>query len=70
MYFFQDLKKVSCVFVLAKCTYMYEQMLKSSWLTALVVFLVSSFMHDYHIAAATGYFLPVFMVLFTGAGGT
>ena len=47
----------------------YVQVLKSSWLTALVVFLVSSFMHDYHVAVATGYFLPVFMVLFAGGGG-
>ncbi|XP_064389911.1 sterol O-acyltransferase 2-like [Halichondria panicea] len=52
-YFYQDLRKV----------------LKSSWLTALVVFLVSSFMHDYHIAVATRYFLPVFMVFFAGGGG-
>ena len=34
------------------------------------VFLVSSLYHDYHVSMGVGFFAPVFIVMFAGAGGT
>jgi hypothetical protein len=43
--------------------------LKNRAIVALPAFILSSAVHDYHIGMATGFFTPLFLIMFAGIGG-